>query len=144
MEIREAEKSEERSLLELAGRVFGEFEGPDYTQEGIDEFASSLRDPEYLKMLKIYGAFEGDKPVGMLATRSRGTHIALLFVEGIYHRQGIGRKLFMRALADNPAPEMTVFASPYAKEIYHKLGFVDTDGEQIVNGIRYTPMVYIC
>ncbi|WP_460645598.1 GNAT family N-acetyltransferase [Lacrimispora brassicae] len=37
---------------------------------------------------------------------------------------------------------MTVNSSPYAVEIYHKLGFVDTDTEQLVNGIRFIPMEY--
>ncbi|WP_422145811.1 GNAT family N-acetyltransferase, partial [Clostridium sp.] len=26
--------------------------------------------------------------------------------------------------------------------VYHKLGFYDTNKEQIINGLRFTPMVY--
>ncbi|CCL11870.1 N-acetyltransferase GCN5 [Clostridioides difficile] len=36
--------------------------------------------------------------------------------------------------------EITVNSSPYAVEVYHKLGFKDTAVEQIVDGIRFTPM----
>ena len=37
---------------------------------------------------------------------------------------------------------LTVNSSPYAAKIYRKLGFVDTDTEQVTNGIRYVPMKY--
>ncbi|MEI3367845.1 GNAT family N-acetyltransferase [Clostridium sp. CAG:265] len=33
-----------------------------------------------------------------MATRNHGTHIALFFVDGKYHRQGIGKKLFKTVL----------------------------------------------
>ncbi len=36
--------------------------------------------------------------------------------------------------------EITVNSSPYAVEVYHKLGFKDTAVEQISDGIRFTPM----
>jgi predicted GNAT family N-acyltransferase len=31
-------------------------------------------------------------------------------------------------------------SSPYARSFYKKIGFIDTDTEQVKNGIRYTPM----
>ncbi len=34
----------------------------------------------------------------------------------------------------------TVNSSPYAKEVYEHLGFVCTDTEQCVNGLRFYPM----
>lgn len=37
---------------------------------------------------------------------------------------------------------ITVNSSPYAVPVYHKLGFVDMDVEQISDGMRYTPMKY--
>ncbi|MFR3657622.1 MAG: GNAT family N-acetyltransferase [Eisenbergiella sp.] len=30
-----------------------------------------------------------------------------------------------------------------AVPVYHKLGFVDTNTEQLTDGIRYTPMKYV-
>ncbi len=56
-----------------------------------------------------------------------------------HHRQGIGRELlntitsFYREAGVHR--EMTVNSSPYAAEVYHKLGFMDTVTEQLVNGI---------
>lgn len=36
--------------------------------------------------------------------------------------------------------DFTVNSSPYAHEVYKHLGFVDTDKEQCVNGLRFYPM----
>ncbi|MCQ4640814.1 GNAT family N-acetyltransferase [Blautia coccoides] len=38
--------------------------------------------------------------------------------------------------------EFTVNSSPYAVPVYHKFGFVDTDCEQLTDGMRYTPMKF--
>ena len=34
----------------------------------------------------------------------------------------------------------TVNSSPYAHEIYKHIGFVDTDTEQCINGLKFYPM----
>jgi GNAT superfamily N-acetyltransferase len=142
MEIRTVTEAEKPQALALAERVFLTYVGPYYTQEGIDEYCNSLRDPEYVALLTIYGAFEGDTLMGILATRLEGTHIALFFVDGAYHRRGIGRRLFEKAWEADPSNRLTVNAAPYAYDIYHKLGFVDTAKEENVRGIISTPMVY--
>ena len=87
-----------------------------------------------------YGAFIQEELIGIIATRNLGTHIALFFVDGKYHRQGIGKQLFQAAQAANKSNAMTVNSSPYAVPVYHKLGFRDTGTEQVVNGLRFTPM----
>ncbi|MPN64058.1 hypothetical protein SDC9_211829 [bioreactor metagenome] len=93
--------------------------------------------------LYIWGCFDGEKVVGVIAARPP-CHIALLFVDKAYHRQGIARCLFNTLKdhfeADSQHAEITVNSSPYAVEVYHRLGFVDTDTEQIVNGLRFIPM----
>ena len=61
-------------------------------------------------------------------------------MNGKYHRQGIGKQLFQTIKSKNNENKMTVNSSPYAVSIYHKLGFKDTDIEQAVNGLRFTPM----
>lgn len=126
--------------LELVWSVYLEYEAPDYTQEGIDEFYRSIHDRAYLDMLTMYAAYQKDQMLGIIATRSQGTHVALFFVDGKYHKHGVGRKLFEAALEQNTSGFMTVNSSPYAVPVYHKLGFQDTDGEQTVNGLRFTPI----
>lgn len=130
-------KTIEEALL-LVWKVFNEYEAPDYPKEGTEEFYKSIHDADYLSQLRVYGAFDHEKLVGVIATRSEGTHIALFFVDGRYHRRGIGKQLFQTVSRHN----MTVNSSPYAIPIYHKLGFHDLDKEQIVNGLRFTPMEF--
>ena len=141
MEIRELACSEFDTALQLAWTVFQKYESPDYSEEGIQAFWDFIHDKDYIKMLRIYGAFENRNMIGMLATRSSGSHIALFFVDGMYHRKGIGRQLFEKACSDNISGTITVNSSPYAIEVYHNLGFADTDIEQVTDGLRYTPMV---
>ena len=140
MTIREINKNEFDKAFQLAWTVFQEFEAPDYCEQGIKSFSDTLKDPSYINMLKIYGAFSDENLLGILATRNNGNHIALFFVDGKVHKQGIGGKLFEFACKDNKTGKMTVNSSPYAIEIYHHLGFKDTDIEQTVDGIRFTPM----
>lgn len=138
--IRELMPEDEEKALDLVWRVFQEYEAPDYTKEGVEEFYKSIHDESYLSMLRMYGAFIRDKMIGVIATRSEGTHIALFFVEGEYHRQGIGKQLFQMVRTNCPLDRMTVNSSPYAVPVYHKLGFRDVDTEKVVCGLRFTPM----
>jgi GNAT superfamily N-acetyltransferase len=85
--------------------------------------------------LIFYGAFDGETLVGIIATRNAGNHIALFFVDGKYHRQGIGRELFKEVLRDNTTGEITVHSSPYAVEVYRHLGFIALDRERVTDGI---------
>ena len=73
--------------------------------------------------------------------------ISLLFVDEMYHRQGIGRGLIKYLteylLSEVGASKVTVNASPYGVEFYHKLGFTDIRSEEMKDGIIYTPMEFI-
>ena len=133
------QKEIERALL-LVWQVFQEYEAPDYTKEGMQEFYKSIHDEKYLSNLDWYGAFVEEELVGVIATRNEGTHIALFFVDGKYHRQGIGKRLFQTVQIKCGSDKMTVNSSPYAVPVYHKLGFQDTNAEQTINGLRFTPM----
>ena len=139
MEIRKIKNDEMKKTRELIWRVFLEYEAPDYTEEGIKEFKKAIEDEEWIKQRKFYGAFEEDKILGMIATKDCN-HIALFFVDGNYHRQGIGKKLFEKVCELNKDGFFTVKSSPYAKEVYEHLGFEYTDTEQCVNGLKYFPM----
>ena len=84
--------------------------------------------------------------VGVIAMRPP-CHISLLFVDAAYHRQGIAKALYKTVIAHYKKPEhplmVTVNASPYAESIYQRLGFIPTDTEQAVSGIRFIPMKHI-
>ncbi len=142
IQIKTLELFQRDEALELVWKVFLKYEAPDYTKEGSEEFFKSIHDDEWLNQIKMYGAYDKDRLVGVIATRNEGTHIALFFVDGEYHRKGIGRQLFQKILEDNKVNYMTVNSSPYAVPVYEKLGFEATDVEQVKNGLRFTPMKY--
>lgn len=139
MEYRSIKKEEMNEAMELVWKVFLEYEAPDYTQEGIDEFKRTIDDKSWLDAREFYGAFEDEKIVGVIATKDKH-HIALLFVDGEYHRRGIGKTLFNIVLELNEDNYFTVNSSPYAHEVYKHLGFEDTDVEQCICGLRFYPM----
>lgn len=76
----------------------------------------------------------------MIATRNENTHMALFFVKDEYQVKGIGRKLYEYIKQLSKEENITVNSSPYALNIYKRLGFIPTSQEQITNGMRYTPM----
>lgn len=138
--IREINQREIGDAISLVWNVFQKYESPDYTKEGMEEFYKTIHDESYISKHCVYGAFVLEELVGVIATRSEGSHIALFFVDGKYHRQGIGRLLFKTVQKGCHSNKMTVNSSPYAVPVYHKLGFHDTDTEQVINGLRFTPM----
>lgn len=140
--IRKLESTETASALDLVNQVFMKYEAPDYSEEGVEEFHKSMQDEDYLSQLCLYGAFAFERLIGVIATRSEGTHIALFFVDSDFQGKGVGRSLFQTVLADCQSNRITVNSSPYAVPIYQKLGFTETDTEKTVNGLRFTPMEY--
>lgn len=140
MLVRELESDETRTALDLAWDVFQEFEAPGYSAAGVQEFRQYLGDREQIDELELFGAFDDQKLVGMLAMR--GIHISLFFVSKEYHRQGIGRQLFQYMKGQTGFTIMTVNSSPYAVPVYCRLGFSTVEKEQVTNGIRYIPMRY--
>lgn len=110
--------------LPMVWDVFCKYEAVNYSESGIDSFREAIHDPRYLQMLTAYGAFEEGQIVGIVATRSNGSHIALFFVKGEYHRRGIGRKLMEECLANSSSDRITVNSSEYVVRIFSN--FVQT------------------
>jgi len=140
--IRDIDETNRPQAFDLAWRIFNKFEAPEYSEKSIESFRNALHNSEFISQLRIYGAFNNEKIVGMLATRNNGDHIALFFVDDRFHRKGIGGRLFETALNNCLSKEITVNSSPYAVGVYHALGFIITDVEKISDGIRYIPMIY--
>ena len=141
LKIRKIKPEETDEITDLAFSVYMEFEAPDYSAEGVRAFKAFLSDREMLSLFTIYGAFENETPIGMLAVRD-SIHISLFFVDGRHHRKGVGTALFQHFLLEARPAIVTVNAAPFALPFYRHLGFVQTGSETLENGIRYTPMLY--
>lgn len=120
--------------------MFSEYESPDYSPEGTEEFRKCLYDKKYLDRIEYYGAFDGGRLIGTVGIRKEKYHICFFFIHGKYHRLGIGTRLFERMKTEYTDKTITLNSSPYGLPFYKSLGFHETDAEQTINGIRFTPM----
>lgn len=140
-DIRKLEGSDIEDALALAWKVFGEFEAPEYSRAGIDEFHNFVTEGWKNAEMTFYGAFEEGTIIGMLALRPH-RHISLFFVEKDHQGKGVGRELFKTVAAELEGRVLTVNSAPYAVNIYRALGFKPMAKETVTNGIRYTPLRY--
>lgn len=151
MENTKLQKNDIRNALDLVWRIFREFEAPDCSKQGIEEFRKFISYNSVIEKfdkgeLYFWGCVDNYDLIGVIATRGIN-HISMLFVNKEYHRRGIARSLFQtvieRCKGESNISNTTVNSSPYAIEVYHRLVFFDTDKELTVNGIRFTPMSYL-
>lgn len=150
VEVRQIRGAEFEPAMKIVWNTFLEFEGKIYTQEGIKSFYDFISDPLLERMFLlgeylIFGAFLDDKMVGVAGVRNQ-SHLSLLFVEKEYHKMGVGSALvfsaFRYSMEKYKEYRFSVNSSPYAVEFYHKLGFQDTAGQLVKDGVIYTPMCY--
>ena len=140
--IRKLTKTEIPEAHSLAWKVFCEYESPDYSAEGTESFRKTLHDPVYLSGLDYYGTFDGSKLVALCTIRAEKRHICFMFVDGSYHRRGLGSRLIRHVLNEYKGESVTLNSSPYGLPFYKAVGFVATDEEKTIDGIRFTPMKY--
>ena len=138
--IRKLSENEIKKALDLAWKVFSEYESPVYSAEGTQEFRRCLESEQYLSRIEYYGAFDGKKLIGEIGIRPSKKHICFFFVDGNYHRLGIGTRMFIYLIKDYKNETITLNSSPYGLSFYKAIGFVATDEEKTINGIRFTPM----
>ena len=151
--IRKITADEVQPAMALALEVFLQFEAPDYAPQGTEAFKRDITNNEsYLEKVRsgicpIYAAFDKEKMVGLMGMRASKTHINLAFTKASHHRQGIATAIFYRLLEDvlseNPSLKaITLNSSPYGLPFYRHIGFAPLTEEQIIDGIRFTPMQY--
>ena len=145
-ECREMNLNELEETMELVKKVFDEFEAPEYRDEGIKNFYKFANVENIKKLLnenfKIVIVKDYSKIIGMLAIRDN-SHIGMLFVDKAYHQKGIAKYLirYAKGLYGMNNTDITVNSSPYAVEIYKRMGFEILSNEKETDGIRFTPMV---
>lgn len=150
-EFRKLNKGEFREASDLIWSVFNEFEAPEYSNEGIYKFKEFINPDRLYEnsekgFMNFWACFDQQKLIGIIASRE-SCHISLLFVKKEHHHKGVARKLFNKLkteiIENNPNIKcITVNSSPFAVQIYKKLGFALNDDEQIQDGLRFIPMKY--
>lgn len=138
--IRKLEKNEFRQAADLSLKVFTYCGTEDFNAEGLETFNSFIYADELMNELTVYGAFDGEKLIGVLGIKNERKHISLFFINPEYHRKGIGSKLFDFVLQNQPMQELTVNSSSYAVSFYQSIGFEKVSEKQETNGLKYTPM----
>lgn len=148
MLIRHAKEDDAKQISDLLIDSAREFFADDFTESGMALFMDDCTVARLLERLRhgdrYYVAVVDDVIAGMCAVR-RGNHLYSLFTDKAYHRRGIARRLWERALADireSGYQEVTVKASNYAAEAYERLGFVRTGAREEKKGIVSNPMTF--
>ena len=145
VEISRLDLSELSEAKKLVKKVFMTFEAPEYSKEGVAHFLTYLDEELEMELaanqVQVWCGKDARQIVGLLAVRLPA-HVALLFVDEAYHRQGIAKQLFQEMLSELMPEQVTVNSSPYAVPIYERLGFQIEGNEKTVSGIRFQSMVY--
>lgn len=139
-------------VSQMIKRIFEDYISPGFSPQGQTEFLSYITpeairartEVEYYGMLVARCTLTG-MIIGYLELRE-DDHISLLFVDPVFHRQGIASHLLQYALkrlsAANCLPDrITVHASVYAVPAYQGMGFRAVGPEQEMNGIVFVPML---
>jgi ribosomal protein S18 acetylase RimI-like enzyme len=149
--IRRALPSDINSALDLALRVFIEFEMPDYEPQALTKFKRDCIDNvEYRERVRsgsnfMFVTYNNDKIIGMICERGNG-HISMLFIDENYHRKGIATALMkemITALKSQGFEKITLNSSPYGIPFYEHFGFTSTDELQHKDGFIFMPMLYV-
>lgn len=148
---RKAMPDDVRLALDLALKVFMEFEAPAYEPEAVDKFKTDIvYNEQFIKNWEhgtsaMYVALDNDKIVGVIGEKWNNGHINIVFVDGNYHRKGIATELMNYMVCDlklRGFDKITLFSSPYGLPLYLNYGFTSTDVEQHSDGFIYIPIAY--
>ena len=143
MEIRAIGPEGLEAAQALVWESFLRFVAPGYAQEGVDSFRQLIFSQEFIEKTVFWGAYEAEELAGVIAMNRKGDHVNLFFVKEAFQRRGVGRTLWEWTLERSGSPVIRLKASPYGVPVYLRLGFEAAGGEQIRDGIRYTPMEFV-
>ena len=148
MLIRDAIEDDAQQISDLLIDSARIFFADDFSKAGmalfIDDCAPTTLQERIRAGDRYYVAIVDDVIAGVCAIR-RGNYLYSLFTDAEFHRRGVARKLWERALRDireSGYEEVTVKASNYAVPAYERLGFVCTGPREEEKGIVSNPMRY--
>jgi RimJ/RimL family protein N-acetyltransferase len=116
-----------------------------YTLEGEKKLFQQMNESpnEAMIMCIVDGRVVGNCQIKFLTnmkTKHRA-NVAIALISEFWN-QGIGTRMFRSLLEDFSNEKITLNSSPFGVAFYKAIGFVPTDEEKTVNGIRFTPMAF--
>ncbi|MBT4849731.1 GNAT family N-acetyltransferase [Candidatus Parcubacteria bacterium] len=150
VKIRQFKKADTKDVARLISHTYAKFNKTEGSKKAIQDYIDRV-DPKkndlknleenFLNSAFIYVAVYKNKIVGMVRGRkNRGTN---LFVDGTYHKMGIGRQLmqkFETSVKKIGSKEIRIRASLYAVPFYTKVGYKKTTGVRTFHGLKIQPM----
>ena len=145
---RRLKRDELQKAIDLVWRTFKAFRVADMTEDALNFFQDAIVLEKHQESIDkgemvFTGCFDEEKLVGVIVMGNL-SNVDLFFVDGAYHGQGIGRRLFDMAKKDAEqagVKEIEVKSSPFAKKIYQGLGFEPNGEMDEEHGIQSYPMV---
>jgi GNAT superfamily N-acetyltransferase len=148
--IRKYRAGDARSVAALISRTYSRFNRHEGISQAVREYIESYN-PKGKKTADIHKRFSqtpdclvavaGSRLVGV--ARGRENRLINLFVDGDYHRQGIGTRLvqrFEKACRNAGYTSIVLRSSLYATPFYASLGYKKTTGVRSVHGLKVQPM----
>ncbi|HCH2612529.1 TPA: GNAT family N-acetyltransferase [Vibrio parahaemolyticus] len=143
MRIEETKESDFLQVVDLVKRVVDTDILPHFSNEGQELFSSKVWsdvettfDKSKFQNLKL---IENNKVIGFSALR-KNDYITHLFIDTNFQNKGLGKLLLDNLLSLTESSEVRLRASVNAQNFYESQGFVATEGEQNVDGVRFVPM----
>lgn len=150
-QIRQATTENISPALDLALRVFMEYDALDYGPEHTERMRVSIEerianpDIYLLGNRLMFVALNDKKVIGIIETYGNN-RISLMFVDSAYHRQGIATDLMSRMACElkmRGYDKIVLNSSPYGFAFYKHFGFTINETEKNINTPWKIPMSYI-
>ena len=151
IKIRKFRIGDTKKTTNLISSVFGKFNSREGSKEAVQKYIN-FYDPKksnieriknnFIKSPIFFIAVNEGKIVG--AIRGAGDRIINLFVDGEYHKQGIGKKLvekFEKEAKNCGSKRIKIRASLFAVKFYEKIGYKKTTGIRLFGGLKIQPMM---
>lgn len=149
-QIRQATAEDIRPALDLALRVFMEYDALDYGPEHTERMRLAIEEritnPDiYLPGKRLmFVALDDKKVIGIIETYGNN-RISLMFVDRDYQRQGIATELMSRMVCElkkRGFDKIVLNSSPNGLLFYKHFGFTIIETEKNINTPWKTPMSY--
>lgn len=149
IKIRKYRPQDAKAAARLISRTYSKFNWTEGMEEAVRRYIRNCDPNQNLADIRIrfkctpifFVALDGTRVVGIV--RGIGNRIANLFVEGAYHRQGIGTRLehkFKAFCSRSGFQEIVLRSSLYAIPFYQALGYKKTTGIRSFHGLKIQPM----